>query len=392
MAPAFIFNIGQPAVVINDRDPQWSVPLPLNRQAAGSSRGPGDDTRTVTYGDYFSAARDFITQHLSTILEQVPGEIDPGPAAGQQVSTATIHLVKHGAFYHPAKVVLQSDTHRVPMALNVAVDRAGRDILFSEVAILKRLTGEFPDHHVPAVYAHGFGKPLEGPPLAMFAACWFDGFHEFHCTRGSGPTVDRFVVWDENDGPQQLSRDQAAGIFRSATAILTYYYNPFSFESVLNWHHAAGDFVIRHGQGHVEVRLITVRRFGPFLKVQPGQTVALEDVLDGAALFLLNISLRMRLDRIDGVDELVWIDGPVLDAIWHGFVDGLRRMAAVRELPEEFVEAVLHYAAAHSHEEWMRLGALVAEQYGAGADEAALIHEHLEGHVTGLSALIQKGA
>ena len=199
MSPAFIFKIGQPAVAISDRDPQWSLPLPTSRQAIGVSREPCDDNRSVTYGDYFCAARDFITRHLPAILTQASGGIGTGTALGQQASTAIIHLVKHGAFYHPARVVLQTGHHQVAAVLNVAVETAGRDVLLSEVEILERLTADFPDHYVPAVYAHGFGKPPEGPPLAMFAACWFDGFHEFHCTRGPGPSVDRFVVWDDID-------------------------------------------------------------------------------------------------------------------------------------------------------------------------------------------------
>jgi hypothetical protein len=389
---AFIFKIGQPAVVISDRDPQWSLPLPISRQSLGVSRQTGDDSRSVTYGDYFCAAGDFISQHLPAILAQASGGIETEAAFRRQASSVIIHLVKHGAFYHPARVVLQTGDHQVAAVLNVAVEKAGRDVLFLEAGILERLTGDFPDRYVPTVYAHGFGMPPGGPPLAMFAACWFDGFHEFHCTRGPGPIVDRFVVWDGNDSPTHLSRVQTARLFRCAAAILTYYYNPFTFEAILNWHHAAGDFVLHKRHGTIDVRLITVRRYAPFLVVPSSQDVALEDVLDAAALFLLNISLRLRLDRIDGVDELVWIDGYFLDAVWQGFVEGLRRMAAVRELPAEFVEGVVRYAAAHSHRDWMQLGSRVLEQYGCGADEAALIQGHLSEHVTRLSALIRNQA
>jgi hypothetical protein len=40
--------------------------------------------------------------------------------------------------------------------------------------------------------------------------------------------------------------------------------------------------------------------------------------------FFLNLSIRMRLDRLDGIGELVWAGDECLDMTWGGFKEALQ--------------------------------------------------------------------
>jgi hypothetical protein len=45
-------------------------------------------------------------------------------------------------------------------------------------------------------------------------------------------------------------------------------------------------------------------------------------------IFFLNLSIRMRLDRYDGVGDIVWADGPVVQSTLDGVMDGLALIIA----------------------------------------------------------------
>jgi hypothetical protein len=392
--PLFEYCVGQPPTPISAADEQWFAPIALHRPATvikqGGDTGHGDDDAAVTYGDYFTAVHDFLSADDLFLARRL--------ACGCSRCTGTpegvrIHLVKHGAFYHPACVTLVCAHHQVRLALNVAVGALGRGRLPVEAGHFEQLRRNFPEAYIPELYRAGVGHTTRREALPMFAAQWLDGYHEMHRTESLGSGAQQWVVWDCDAGSWCLSETQVADFFRRAVFILTYYFDPHTLSTIMEWHHAAGDFIVKcNTDQSLDVRLITVRRYGPLFHLTADDTLDVNTLLDALALFFLRTSLWMRLDRLDGVGSLVWSHDATLRPIWEGFIQGLEQFARLHQFPETFVAAATGYIANHDRLDLRRMGLQILERYPPDLPEAVLIEHHLDRHVACLSELVQEGA
>ena len=75
--------------------------------------------------------------------------------------------------------------------------------------------------------------------------------------------IQKLVLWDGSPQPNYLSRQQTRHVYIEISKILTLYYNPRTYHQIFPWHHGAGDFVVRADGDRIEVRLVTVRQYGP---------------------------------------------------------------------------------------------------------------------------------
>ena len=270
------------------------------------------------------------------------------------VREVTLRAEKHGALYHPASLSVVGQEGTARFCVNVAATDLARTCLDGEAALLAGLRQAYGGEFLPAPYASGeeggFGLLLEE---------WFSGFHEFH-QDGAG----RVRLWDYDAGERLLTAGQAACLYRQAARILTRYFDARTGAAIAPWHHAAGDFVGKVADGTVAVRCITVRGYGAsrdFSEAGPlaGRLAALS--------FFTNLTLRMRLDRVDGVGELVLAGKDAAWAAVEGFALGLGERPDTRES----AGAVLDFLASFSAEELVAAGRQLADP--CPPDEAALL-------------------
>ena len=362
--------------------------LPIERHAVAQ---PGSPANGPTYGRYFTAIQAYLQGDGWTAITEAAGRILNRPVRSADIKHLDIHLVKHGALYHPARVTVHVNGDRIPMALNVAAGSDGHRVIRREYDLLQRLNREYKASFIPKVYGCGQGRPGDGQPaMEMFLAQWFDGYYEFHIS-GTGEADRHWRIWDDDHGHRSLTPRQIGDVFRQAAQILTYYLNPVSFETVLDWHHAAGDFVLRPTANGVQVRLITIRRYAPFLQWQEQRPPSVEELLEALTLFLLRTSLWLRMDRLDGVGELVWAGDLVLGPIWDGFVHGLNAGVQVHDLPVELATAAVAYVAAHPDCEMAATGTRMVDQWIIPEPEKRLIRRHLSTHIEALMAIVRAG-
>ena len=291
----------------------------------------------LTYGDYFEAAHHFLVRNdlslLRSALEHRLGsQVEPG-----RLRHLNIFLVKHGEFYHPAKIQLLLDENAFDFVLNVAASEAGRRCLAEELRCLTLLARHPAAEYIPRVYEQGEVASPVGLNLLMWLGEWFDDFHEFHWTRTKTGSGLRLAVWDPLTGKRYLDANQTGPIFRQASAILTHFFDLTTFEHINPWHHAAGDFIIRQQKDRIDVRLVTVRGYPGMIagidsKNTPGADASL--MLQVMLLFLVKLSLRMRLDRLDGVGDLVWADESVVRETVAGFRSALSQKSKPQKLPD----------------------------------------------------------
>jgi hypothetical protein len=383
----FTFGLSSSEPAISPDSDLWSAPLPASRHAFGQSATDNDFDVQVTYGDYFSAARNFLMQNNSALLCGAINRYMDRPVSAAEFSQVAIYLVKHGAFYHPSYIKVQACGRWWHFVLNVAVSSSGQKLLIREFQNLDKLNRELNIPYWPLVFGRGGGRTDGGRQLPMFLGQWLDGFHEFHLTAGSDQGCPQVVVWDVDRGQWMLTGGQVQELMRQAACILAYAYNPLTFEAVLDWHHAAGDFVINTAEQGLSVRLITVRKYAPIIEIAEPDVAAL---LEALLIYLVNISLRLRLDRLDGTNQMACHPPAVIPAICQGFLQGLNSAAALRGLPEQFSLTVKRFLVLHGSLDLMPIAHSVAMQYAPGSDERHLLKTAAEAHVSELAVALSK--
>ena len=256
------------------------------------------------------------------------------------------------------------------LVLNVAVTPHGRTWMASEIDALNAVAGRMPPNGVPAVYGQAT-VPSAGPaPLSMFLAEWFEDFHEFHLSIDPQNGRQGTVVWDTTTAPFYLSDRQQAALYRRAAFLLTRAFNPHTTEQIYPWHHASGDFVLRLQGEALDLRLITVRQYAPTI----GDSISALDAearLTALMVFFFNLTIRNRLDRLDGTGPPAWADAIAVPETIRGVFEALDEDQSI-----EFKRLL----DAYTLHEVMALLSLVAERYQLMDMEKDLIRANLAPH------------
>jgi len=336
------------------------TPVPMNR-----SHTPGTGI-FLSRGAYFRAVREFLEKK---------GHSD-------SVEHIEIFMEKHGELYHPARIEFSVNGKKHSLAVNAAVSDIGKQYIREEYRLLKQLNAEFPFAFLPEVYAEGSVMTEDGIEILMFSGEWFAGYHEFHLSHDPADNRNKILVWDFKHGSFFLTADQTAQLYCRVAEILTAYYNMESFAHIYPWHHAAGDFVIKIGENqNVDLKLITARGYKARSAAEDRNPAA---VLESLLVFLLQLSIRTRLDRLDGVKEMAWADDIAAEATVKGFSRALALKPECALLPAPAEECFRYYLSRYSESELSEWTKAIADAYPPAAPEFSVIKKHLKDHAAAL--------
>lgn len=365
----------------------WQAPIPMSRKPLED-----ESTISVSHGDYFCAVRDFLQQDDFKLILAALSQHLRGDVVLDALQEIRIVLAKHGELYHPARIETVLPEAAIPLVLNVAVSDAGKNNIQRESRLLNKLNAEFPFAFLPKVYGQGrvFTRSA-GLEARMFLGEWFEGFSEFHLSCDPADGKLKIIVWDSEHGNFFLTADQTRELYCQAAKILTSYYNPTTFEHIDSWYHAAGDFVVKCEDELVDVKLITVRQYRPMLaddsEIEPqGPDVGM--VLEALLVFFLKLAIRMRLDRLDGVGEIVWADRIAMEPTMRGFLEALAP-APIGFLAEPPAALFGQYLLACSRPDLLDLNHAIVHKYNPQAPDVAVIKKHLKQHTNDLYDAIQ---
>lgn len=383
--PQFSYHIYPSETPISPHSDRWKKRLPLSRPMSGGNHAE----ISMTYGEYFSVARSFLERDgcdmlCSALTVRLEQTITP-----RDLGKIRIILEKHGEFYHPARIQTAVGGQISCFVLNIAVSESGNRYLKDEYHIIKKLNDEFVVSFLPRVYAFGdtdFGAKRK---LRMFLGNWFEGYHEFHLSKDRFDNRFKVSVWDDVNGRFFLSPEQTTALYTQAAKIMTYYYNVQTFEHISAWHHAAGDFVVKQDQGGLDLKLISVRKYAPLFQDVNDEENA-ELVLQALLIFFLNLSIKMRLDRIDGIGDFVWSASWVAQTTVTGVFEGLAQKRVVPSLPDSISSCFKTYLSVCTLEDLLELSKLLVSTYHLSKPEIALIEQNLSEHVQSLFRAINE--
>jgi hypothetical protein len=392
--PQITFSVPGHARAVIPGSPLWQMPLSgkmgHNRQKSGNKKTIARNISlqnaadAFTVGDYFLAARDFVIRNQGQMLYEAVTSLAENCG---RIVTIDICLEKHGAFYHPLKITVNTQRFSpLYLVLNGAVTEPGLTLIKTEHQLLGDMSGKVVPSYIPRIF--GTAKIARvRREAAFFLGEWFAGFSEFHVTPTS--SGNQVAVW-ENDGEHVLiTWDQAAGIYEKIAYVLTAYYDIRTGHEIYPWHHAAGDFVVNFAKdAPLDVRLITVRGYASLGEMRQDSFAPGVKLLACLLFYFLNLTLRMRLDRLDGTGSLVFLPRIVLDATIKGALKALEHRAEGRlgrdadtlPAPVDLQPAFAHFISGFSREQLMGIMTNLMDVWHPDAGEQDLVQENLFSH------------
>ena len=365
----------------------WQELIPLRLDAVFKNEG-----ESIRHADYYRVTRTFLESNACAVVCSAVSQQLKRDVTASDLEEVRICLQKHGEYYHPARIEIIVFQSRLSLALNVAISETGRRFIEKEYDHIKRLNTEQRLDHLPEVY--GFGR-VESNRLnfVMFLGQWFDGYHEFHISIDPADKKPKILVWDDSRGRFFLTAEQTRTLYARASKILTDYYNLKYFEQIFSWHHAAGDFIVKTEAETLKLKLISVRRyrstFGNHQLPTTGQTNS-ELILHALLVFFLNLSMRMRLDRLDGIGEMVWSNPIAVEATLIGFLEALSMKPDIPSLPDSPLACFVAYLASCRRADLLDLSESVVRQFNPRMPGLLLVKENLNTHVETLHGAIQQ--
>lgn len=298
---------------------------------------------SLTLGDYLKTVANFVsTDNFSRLKHAILQRFELPSNAIVSFDRIFIRSEKHGAFYHIASVEAFTNVGNIKLAVSSACSDKGRHYLEDEFSILRYLYGKFGLGNIPVLYCfdnHVAVPGKSGEYFSIYLADWFEGYYEWHFTKDPDSGKEKIVVWDTKDGYYLLNDAEANELFRQISCIHTMYYDFETGKQIYLWHHSAGDFIVKCWEGKINVKLTTVRKYGNYLTfiddIHENSEVAL-------ILFFLDLTIRMRLDRIDGTGPPVIADKKFLQPVIVGFLDALKEKSKKGQCccpfdPDEFI-------------------------------------------------------
>ncbi len=346
--------------------------IPLERQ--GAERGPG-----FPLVAYFQAIQQVIEKEgYKNLLAALQIRLDRSVSL-DEIRKINVFSEKHGSDYHPAKIEVWLPDRVIPFAANVALTDRGRFVVSHEFSLLSDLNHKVGPTYLPQAY---FLEQLEpdsngwsSSPLLMYLADWLEGFYEFHLSVDPADGRQRIVLWDNPLHDHYLAEAMVPPIYKEIARILTGYYDLATFAQIHPWHLGAGDFITRIENDRVAVRLVAVRQYGPLIGPED---LPWEEAL---LFFLLNLTLRIRLDRLDGIGEIAWADERCLRSAMEGFSLALQEKAEVYEFAGDYPQRFRKFLWSLSLEDLKERFAAIVGAYDPSAPDLPIIEKNLDQHL-----------
>lgn len=364
-------------------------PLPL-RLSDIDGAGKSGHRIGLTYGQYLETIKAFLSRDSYQVLIDAVKKKTGKTITLQDIDSLAIRTEKHGAMYHIASIDVITANDLNKFVVTAALSETGKLYLENDFHWLNYLNNKIAFPYLPHVYHKGEMKyrTPQGANDTMLISLgeWLEGYHEFHLSLDSKDQSQKIVVWDYDNGYRYLSGRQSYNLYRLASKILTLYYDMDTFAQIALWHHAAGDFIVRIEGENIDLKLITVRRYEPMISLATNEE---SDKFAALLHFFLHLSIRMRIDRLDGVGDVAWADNFCLNAVMEGFYEALgtkEKMGCLASIDKkEFLSSLKRF----TRDDWKDMAHATLQTCPQPEADLPIIMRNLDKHVEILHAVIQ---
>jgi hypothetical protein len=361
--------------------PEGDVPVDAVTLERPFIISPFENHPFLTLGDYFDAVRGFVLldngKHLVHLLAHL---------WGQKVELADIEKIiiryeKYGALYQIVSAEVFSQDQQVKFAVSTAISGEAKETLNSEFDLIQHLYYQKGLPYLPHAYYRqtiNLLKEEMSESVLMTMSQWFENYHEWHFSKDDN-NVERIIIWDMQGGGYRFASDfEFYEIIRQISKILTLYYSLDTCCRIHPWHHGAGDFVVKTGDGVVDVRLVTARGYGPIALSSREERV---DIFKALMLFFFDITIKMRLDKSEGVGEPYWAEASILKAVLEGFLDALKTKESESDCPDLNADAFINILKAFSEDDIRAFFSSWIDQYRIhDPSDYTVIERHINDH------------
>jgi hypothetical protein len=134
--------------------------------------------------------------------------------------------------------------------------------------------------------------------------------------------------------------------------------------------------------------LVTIRDYDAVVDSSSRKRAA---KLLGVIIFFLHLTIQMRVDRLDGVGQVVWAEDHCLHGTVTGFFAGGEegRKQSKKEIPS--VEELRGLLRSFSKDEWLYFLVEMLETYPFSQEEVSLLGYHGDAHIGYLISLLSSG-
>lgn len=343
----------------------------------------------LTLGDFFQAVENFVLRDGAHDLSGLLTRLWDRAVNPQEIDQILIRYEKYGSLYQMASAEVLSCGHRAKFAVSAALSSMAKTCLAHEFEILKELDHRFQLPFLPEPYFKDvilIEKGEASETFVMILSEWFEGYHEWHFS-GDDADEEGIVIWDLEQGYRRGTVRETFETIRQAAKILTLYYDTETFQHIFPWHHGAGDFVVRTGEKGIDVRLVTVRGYDPAVSSDTGGWI---DPLTAITLFFLNMTVKMRLDKLEGMGEPVWAPAFILPAVLDGFFEALYLKEAEDDYHAGKIDGLIRLLRSLDEVTLRnRLHSLMLPYRQYDPVDSEIIEKHLEDHARELHEAIQ---
>jgi predicted AAA+ superfamily ATPase len=146
--------------------------------------------------------------------------------------------------------------------------------------------------------------------------------------------------------------------------------------------------VVKVAEGAVDVKLITARGYEPILLPAPGRE---PDPVSALILFYLETTVRMRLDKWEGMGESTWAQGSVVEATTDGLFQALRTKELKGDIHTIVIDDFAERLKALTEDELkILLRSYLDKHAEPGPSDSAAISSHLDDHVRDVYTVIHR--
>jgi len=342
----------------------------------------------LTLYDYFAAITDFILregwQRIALLLSRKWG----GKVKPDIIERVLIRYEKYGTLYQIASATIVAGERQATFTVTTAMSPSAKETLDLEFDLLQELNLLRRPSYLPEVFYKEtvtIQRPEGSETFLMTLSEWFEDFHEWHFSKDKDGN-ERIVVWDMGGGFRFAAEQEAYDIIRQASMILTLHFRLDDYRHISPWHHGAGDFVVRSLGERVEVRMVSARGYGP---IAPFTGEAKAGPLQALFLFLLNTSVKMRLDKQEGTGEPYWAEAGVLDPTLKGFFEALKIRESEEDAKSITVDDFSRFLLSLSEDSIRTILAEHLKEYRLyDPSDAAFVQGHVDEHAADLHRAI----